>query len=59
MPTQIGFDSDDAMAAGEVGKVGVPISCLDDFDELLLDIPLEDPSRVRLTTGMLGSAVPE
>lgn len=41
LPTQIGYDSDDAIASGEVGKVGVPISCADDLDELLDGIPLE------------------
>ncbi|MBN2256928.1 MAG: methylmalonyl-CoA mutase family protein [Anaerolineaceae bacterium] len=41
LPTQIGYDSDDAIAAGEVGKVGVPISSQDDLSMLLKDIPLE------------------
>ena len=41
LPTQIGYDSDDPMAAGEVGRVGVPIDSLADmeilFDEISLD----------------------
>ncbi len=41
LPTQIGYDSDASIAAGEVGKVGVPISTLDDLEELLDGIPLE------------------
>ena len=41
LPTQIGFDSDDPVALGEVGKVGVPISTLDDIDELFREIPLD------------------
>src|SRR6185295_7397997 len=40
LPTQTGYDSDDAMAAGEVGKVGVPISHLDDMKVLFDQIPL-------------------
>ena len=44
LPTQIGYDSDDPVAAGEVGKVGVPVSCLDDMDRLLEGIPLQDVS---------------
>jgi methylmalonyl-CoA mutase, N-terminal domain len=40
LPTQIGLDSDDALAAGEVGKVGVAIDSLDDMLTLLDGIPL-------------------
>src|SRR5687767_1096789 len=36
LPTQMGYDSDDPMAAGEVGRVGVPIDSLADM-EILLD----------------------
>jgi (2R)-ethylmalonyl-CoA mutase len=41
LPTQTGYDSDDKMAMGEVGKVGVPISHLGDMQALLDGIPLE------------------
>ena len=41
LPTQIGYDPDDEMAAGEVGKVGVSICSLDDMETLFRDIPLE------------------
>ena len=41
LPTQIGYDSDDPMSAGEVGKVGVPISILDDMQNLFKDIDLD------------------
>ena len=34
LPTQIGYDSDDLLAAGEVGKVGVAISSLEDMEML-------------------------
>ncbi len=40
LPTQTGYDSDEPMAAGEVGKVGVPISHIDDMDALFAEIPL-------------------
>ncbi|MGE4158208.1 MAG: methylmalonyl-CoA mutase [Planctomycetota bacterium] len=44
LPTQIGFDSDDAKAAGEVGRVGVPISTLADMERLFQGIPLDKVS---------------
>ena len=40
LPTQIGYDSDHPMAEGEVGKVGVPIDSLEDFDILFDGIEL-------------------
>ena len=40
LPTQIGYDADDPMAQGEVGKVGVSISSLQDMDTLFHQIPL-------------------
>ena len=44
LPTQIGYDSDDPIAAGEVGKVGVAISSLKDMQMLFEEIPLEKVS---------------
>jgi methylmalonyl-CoA mutase N-terminal domain/subunit len=44
LPTQMGLDSDDPLAAGEVGKVGVAIDTLDDMRRLLAGIPLEQVS---------------
>lgn len=44
LPTQIGYDSDDPMAAGEVGKVGVAIDSLEDMERLLEGIPLDKVS---------------
>ncbi|MEO7538871.1 MAG: methylmalonyl-CoA mutase family protein [Pyrinomonadaceae bacterium] len=44
LPTQIGLDSDDPLAAGEVGKVGVAIDSLDDMMTLLDGIPLDTVS---------------
>ncbi len=40
LPTQIGYDSDQPLARGEVGKVGVAIDSLRDMDVLFQDIPL-------------------
>lgn len=42
LPTQTGYDSDHVLAAGEVGKVGVPITSLDDMRTLFADIPLAE-----------------
>ena len=44
LPTQIGYDADAEIATGEVGKVGVSISSLDDMAVLLSDIPLDKVS---------------
>jgi methylmalonyl-CoA mutase, N-terminal domain len=41
LPTQLCMDADDPLAMGEVGKVGVSISTLDDARELFRDIPLD------------------
>ena len=41
LPTQIGMDSDHAMAAGEVGKVGVAIDSIEDMERLFAGINLE------------------
>ena len=47
LPTQIGYDSDDEMAIGEVGKVGVAIDSLEDMETLFHKIPLD-----RVSTSM-------
>ncbi len=44
LPTQTGYDSDAMMAEGEVGKVGVAISSLDDMERLFEGIPLNKVS---------------
>lgn len=51
LPTQIGYDSDHAMALGEVGKVGVAIDSIDDMRRLFDRIPLG-----RVTTSMTINA---
>jgi methylmalonyl-CoA mutase N-terminal domain/subunit len=44
LPTQMGYDSDAPEAAGEVGRVGVPISSLADMELLLAGLPLDEVS---------------
>jgi methylmalonyl-CoA mutase N-terminal domain/subunit len=44
LPTQMGYDSDAPIAAGEVGKVGVAIDSIDDMRELFAGIPLDQVS---------------
>ena len=51
LPTQMGYDSDHAMAGGEVGRVGVAIDTLDDMERLLDGIPLD-----RVSTSMTINA---
>src|SRR5574340_101725 len=51
LPTQIGYDADDPLAHGEVGKVGVSISSLEDMETLFRNIPLE-----RVSTSMTINA---
>ncbi|MDQ3756536.1 MAG: methylmalonyl-CoA mutase family protein [Actinomycetota bacterium] len=51
LPTQMGYDSDHPRAEGEVGKVGVAISSIDDMRLLLADLPLD-----KVTTSMTINA---
>ncbi len=44
LPTQIGYDADDPVAMGEVGKVGVSISSIRDMEQLFDQIPLDQVS---------------
>ena len=44
LPTQMGYDADHSLSAGEVGKVGVSISSLEDMETLLHGLPLEQVS---------------
>lgn len=44
LPTQIGYDADDPMSLGEVGKVGVSISSIRDMERLFQGIPLDKVS---------------
>ncbi len=51
LPTQLGYDADHPLAAGEVGKVGVSISSLEDMERLFRGIPL-----ARVSTSMTINA---
>jgi methylmalonyl-CoA mutase N-terminal domain/subunit len=51
LPTQMGYDSDDPIAHGEVGKVGVAVDSIDDMRELFAGIPLD-----RVSTSMTINA---
>jgi len=51
LPTQMGYDSDHPMAAGEVGRVGVAIDTVDDLRALFAGIPLD-----RVSTSMTINA---
>jgi len=51
LPTQMGYDSDHPLAAGEVGRVGVAIDSIDDMAELVEGIPLD-----RVSTSMTINA---
>ena len=56
LPTQMGYDSDHVMSTGEVGKVGVAISSIEDMEILLADLPLEKISTsmtINSTAGIL------
>src|SRR5437588_5743217 len=54
LPTQIGMDSDDPRARGEVGKVGVAIDSIEDMETLFDAIPLDQVS-VSMTTNAPAS----
>lgn len=54
LPTQIGWDSDDPMAEGEVGKVGVAIDTLDDFERLMDGIDLTKVRQIRTLANSIG-----
>src|SRR5262245_9135079 len=51
LPTQMGYDSDHTLAAGEVGRVGVAIDSIEDMATLFDGIPLE-----RVSTSMTINA---
>lgn len=56
LPTQMGYDSDHIMSTGEVGKVGVAISSLEDMEILLDGLPLDQISTsmtINSTAGIL------
>ncbi len=52
LPTQLGLDSDDPLAEGEIGRVGMAVDTLRDFEVAFADIPLD-----RIGTGLTINAV--
>ena len=55
LPTQCGLDSDDPMAEGEVGRVGMAVDSLADMEEAFADIDLND---ITVSLTINGAAVP-
>jgi methylmalonyl-CoA mutase N-terminal domain/subunit len=54
LPTQIGIDSDDPLALGEVGKVGVPLNTVEDMLTLLDGLPIDQIQQMRSTANAIG-----
>ena len=54
LPTQLGFDPDHPVSAGEVGKVGVSLASLDDMERLFQGIPFEKVRQIRTTANSIG-----
>ena len=58
LPTQMGYDSDDPVAQGEVGKVGVAIDSINDMEKLFEELPLDKISTsmtINAPASMLSS----
>jgi methylmalonyl-CoA mutase, N-terminal domain len=55
LPTQIGLDSDNPLAEGEVGKVGVALDSLEDIEKLFEGIPFEKVRQLRTTANSIGT----
>ena len=54
LPTQLGIESDDEVAEGEVGKAGVAINSLRDMEEVFAGIPLDQLRQVFTTANAIG-----
>jgi methylmalonyl-CoA mutase N-terminal domain/subunit len=54
LPTQLGIESDDEMADGEVGKAGVAINSLKDIEDIFDRIPLNQPRQIFTTANAIG-----
>lgn len=54
LPTQMGLDSDDPRSAGEVGRVGLPISTVDDLLAVLDGLPFEQIRQIRTSANAIG-----
>jgi len=57
LPTQLGFDPDNLMSLGEVGRVGVTIATLHDMEALFDGIPLDTLSHVGSTANSIGPII--
>lgn len=57
LPTQLGLDSDDTRAFGEVGVVGVPLDTVEDMLVVLDGIPLDTIRQIRTTANSIGPIV--
>lgn len=54
LPTQIGLDSDDPVAADEVGQIGVSLSSLADVERMFEGIPLDEVGHIFTTANCIG-----
>jgi methylmalonyl-CoA mutase N-terminal domain/subunit len=54
LPTQLGIESDEELADGEVGKAGVAINSLKDMEEIFDGIPLNKPRQIFTTANAIG-----
>jgi methylmalonyl-CoA mutase N-terminal domain/subunit len=54
LPTQLGIESDNELADGEVGKAGVAINSLQDMEEIFNGIPLNQPRQIFTTANAIG-----
>ena len=54
LPTQMGYDPDDPMSKGEVGKVGVTLASLEDLERLFDGIPFEKVRQIRTTANAIS-----
>jgi methylmalonyl-CoA mutase N-terminal domain/subunit len=55
LPTQLGMDPDHPLAAGEVGRVGVSLACVDDMAALFDGIPLSSVRQISTTANSMGA----
>ena len=54
LPTQLGIESDEELADGEVGKAGVAVNSLKDMEEIFGGIPLNQPRQIFTTANAIG-----
>ena len=54
LPTQLGLDSDDELADGEVGKAGVAINSLRDMESIFDGIPIDETRQIFTTANAIG-----